>query len=108
MRRKLTGTGFDEITGPSKQHGAAALRGVGCRRLGMKRDPEIVQTIKTAAIWPDIDIERDNTRRCAGGDGWNRIRPARPPMFEHGAVSRRIEVPVLGERKFTVPTCDPR
>jgi hypothetical protein len=73
----------------------------------MKRDPEIVQAVKAVSIWPDIDIERDNARWFTGGDGRNSTRPARPPLLEHGTVSRRIEVPMLGERKFPVPAHAP-
>src|SRR5438270_2982823 len=102
MRRKLAGTGLDEMAGPAEQHGTAASWSVRRRSLGMKDDPEFAQAVKAATSWPDVDIECDNARGLAGGNSWNGARPARPPFRKDGPVGSGVEMPVLGERKFSV------
>ena len=107
MRRKLAGTGFDEIAGPAEQHCTATLWSVRCWRLRMKNDAEFAQAVKATASWPDIYIKRDNTRGLARGNGRNGAGPARPPLLEDATVGRRVEVTVSGEWKFSVSACAP-
>jgi hypothetical protein len=51
----------------------------------------------------DVDIERDNTRGLARGNGRNGAGPARPPLLEDASVGRRVEMTVSGEWKFSFP-----
>jgi hypothetical protein len=69
----------------------------------MSSDPELSQAVKAAGRWPDVDIERDNTRGLARGNGRNGAGPARPPLLEDASVGRRVEMTVSGEWKFSFP-----
>src|SRR5690242_11774500 len=64
-------------------------------------DAQLLETIEAAAVRPNVNVERDDTRRLAGDDCRHSIWPPAPPLVDLASVQRGIVHPVRSQWAFS-------